>query len=329
LQVIKSGTPVTVQDLGRWGFQSQGVPVAGPMDEDAFVQANLLVGNDLTDACLEIFSGPSEWSVTQDSLIALTGKGVNLIVQDRAVPANRSLWIKSGTTLKMKPTAHGSWSYLAIGGGVRADVIMNSRATYLPAGFGGLDGSMLKAGDRLDPGQPSALTGRLEVLLARTASPYNPSRWGIAEANLSASNTIRIMAGPEWHWMSEAGQQRLTQAGFSVSPDSSRMGYRLNGPRLERSMDGEMLSSAVSKGTVQLTNDGALVVLMADGQTVGGYPRVGQVAAVDLPRLAQRRVGEHISFTVISVTEAEQLFLDRARERRQIRQAIKLKIQSE
>src|SRR5690349_5768957 len=116
LQIIKCRTAITIQDLGRWGFQSQGVPVCGPMDEDSFIEANLLVGNNSDNACAEIFSGQGEWRVMQDSLIALTGMGVKLFHNDQAIPANQAVWIRRETSLKMKPTSQGSWSYLSIGG---------------------------------------------------------------------------------------------------------------------------------------------------------------------------------------------------------------------
>jgi antagonist of KipI len=328
LQVIKSGTPITVQDFGRWGFQSQGVPVSGAMDEDSLLQANLLVGNDCDCACLEILSGQSEWRVMESSLITLTGKGIKLFLDDQEIPTNQSVWIQAETNLKTKPTSNGSWSYLAIGGGFRADKVMNSRSTYLLAGFGGVEGRVLQSGDTLESGHKSTQTLSLENSLSTSEEIYRAAGWGIAESKQKSDNIIRVMAGPEWGWLSDVVKEKFMKDKFSISADSSRMGYRLKGSPLKRSNETEMISSPVSKGTIQLTNDGSLIALMADGQTVGGYPRVAQVVAVDLPKFVQRRVGESVRFKMISFQDAEQLFLSREQERRQIAQTIKLKIQS-
>jgi antagonist of KipI len=147
--------------------------------------------------------------------------------------------------------------------------------------------------------------------------------WGILVSAISSS--IRIFQGPEWDRFTDDSKHHLIERTFKISPDSNRMGYRLNGQSLKLRDGTELISTPVNRGTIQVTNDGTPIILMADAQTIGGYPRIAQVAAVDIPRLAQKRPGESIKFEFISYDEGCRLFLERGQEWRKTETSILLK----
>jgi antagonist of KipI len=192
---------------------------------------------------------------------------------------------------------------------------MNSRATYLPSHFGGLEGRALRREDRITLCQPgNARAEKTWRLLQWNKRAVGEAYWALSSYHrLYLPKVVRVLQGPEWHWFTEASRGQLFGTGFRPTADSNRMGYRLQGPAFERAQPGELISTAVGAGTIQCLPDGALVVLMADSQTTGGYPRIGQVAAVDLPRCAQTRTQEALFFKPISWTEAEALLLKRER----------------
>jgi antagonist of KipI len=313
----KVGTLVTIQDGGRVGFQSQGVPVCGAMDEESFVRANMLVGNSPSAACLEIASGNLEILFETACVIALTGGGTTAICQDRYLPFNRRVYLPTRTQIRFSPTNYGFWSYLALAGAIGIEPILGSRATYLPAKFGGLEGRKLQSGDRLE-------VDRSDDSLTIENQIVRYENWGIPSAHNSSA--IRLIQGPDFGRLTDMAKEDLVQHEFIVSTDSNRMGYRLRGRSLQVRNQAEIISTPVTRGTMQLTNDGTPIILMADAQTIGGYPRIAQVAAVDIPRLAQKRPGEHIRFEYISYDEACALFLKREQERSKTEASVRLKL---
>ena len=321
--IIKPGLHATLQDAGRWGFQSQGVPVSGAMDEEALVTANLLVNNNRSECCLEFSSGVVELKFTQDIIFALSGRGMKASIKSSIVEFNRPMKVEPDSILKLQPKSNGNWTYLSVYGGFDIPKVLNSRSTYLPSSFGGLNGRRLKAADVIAINQMSDLNDSWKFR-KQLSKPVAFTNWG-AITPLIQQESIRIFSGNEWGWLSDSGKELVQKASFTISQDSNRMGYRLIGARPERTDNQELVSDAVAKGTIQLTNEGNLIVLMADGQTVGGYPRIAQVVAVDLPKLAQKRSGEEVRFNLISFEEAEQLFLDRERERNKLEAGIRLK----
>jgi antagonist of KipI len=313
----KVSTLVTVQDGGRKGFQSQGVPVCGAMDEESFVQANMLVGNSRGAACLEIASGSLEILFETAYVIALTGGGTKAIGQDKAILFNRRAYLPAGTQVKFSPTHTGFWSYLALVGAIEIEPILGSQATYLPASFGGLEGRKLQGGDRLE------VTIKTEPLSIENQT-IKADSWRITSTQ--NSSTIRLIQGPDFSRLTDKSKNDLANQNFTVSADSNRMGYRLSGKPLKVQNQAEIISTPVTRGTMQLTNDGTPIVLMADAQTIGGYPRIAQVAAVDIPRLAQKRAGEAVRFEFISYAEACALFLKREQEGVKTEMSIRLKL---
>lgn len=319
---------VSVQDIGRWGFQSQGVPVSGAMDEDALVLANLLVGNNIDEACIESSLGRLEIKFEKDTLIALGGQGLGAYLHGEVIPTEKSILVKRGSFLKLIPDGHGMWTYLAVGGGFELARTLNSQSTYPLAGIGGATGKNITKGDAIEfNNSKSALTIKIEASLKSEGGNFRIANWGVSKNRMMDRHIIRIYAGHEWDWLTEQGKKILLGRAFTLSMNANRMGYRLLGETLKRNNQQELISTAVTQGTVQLAHEGSLITVMADGQTMGGYPRVAQVAAVDLSRFAQMRIGESFHFKMISFAEAETLFLIRAKERQEVANAIQSKFQ--
>lgn len=326
LLVTKVKAQITIQDIGRWGFQSSGVPVSGPMDDLAFKNANLLVGNTLNTGCVEIGMGSVEMLVINSCLITLCGNGHQLSVNDIEVGNNKPILCNSGCTLKLKPSSRGIWSYLSIGGGFEIPNVLGSQSTYLNASFGGVSGRTLISGDELtNRSKYSSLTTSIIKSLSKTEKSFAQTSWSVKQLS-QHRNKIRIFPGPEWDWISPVEQQKFVEQSYTVSVDSNRMGYRLQSIPIARQINDEMISSGVSRGTMQLTNDGSLIVLMADSQTVGGYPRIAQVSEVDIPWLAQAKPGTTLKFELISNVEAEALLLEREQDLRKLKVGIHFKM---
>ena len=321
--IIKPGSHTTIQDLGRWKYQSQGVPVSGAMDEDSLINANILLGNDRNESCLEISSGNVELKFTMQAIVALCGKGIKASINALPIPLNKPIQIKADTVLKFQSTGNGNWIYVSVQGGFDIPKIINSSSTYLPSAFGGWEGRRLKAGDilNLNLSNPNESIFFKETPMDRI---FRSTKWGLVNTSKNEPQ-IRIFQGCEWDWLTNESKVDIETKEFIISPDSSRMGFRFTGERIKRINSQEIISDAVSKGTIQLTNEGNLIVLMADGQTIGGYARVAQVAAVDLPALAQQRAGTVVQFKLISFEEAEQLFLEREQNRVKLNTSIRLR----
>jgi antagonist of KipI len=275
-EVLKPGVLATIQDLGRGGFQKQGVGTAGAMDAFALQAANLLVGNARGEAGLEVGLGGLRLRSLDDQIAALTGAGF---------AAWKSVRVRKGEELDFKPAERGVWSYLAVAGGFEAERVMGSRSTDLRARIG----KPLAKGDVLlsGPSRPAARDGRA---LVASALPDYPE-----------AVTVRVVPGPEEFPEDVLGA--FLSEPFEVTAQSNRMGYRLRGPALRSS--GDLLSEGVAWGTVQVPQDGQPIVLMADRQTTGGYARIATVISADLAALAQSRPGSKVSFRSVPIEEAQ------------------------
>ena len=305
VEVLKPGAFTTLQDLGRHGFQHLGVPVGGVMDEVSHRLANALVGNPASAATLEItLSGPA-LRFEADALVACCGADLSMTIDGRSVPLAAAQLVPAGATLQFGRRNGGLRAYLAVRGAFAVDAVMGSASTYARAGFGGHQGRALRKGD---------------VLLLRGLDSSPPQRGAAARAAETAllaamadPGPIRVLPGGEWGTFTTASQSMWLDEAWRISSQSDRMGYRLEGPVLARGEPRDMLSEATTFGTVQVPPDGKPIVLMAERQTTGGYPRIAQVATVDLPRLAQRVPGEHLRFAAIDIDAAQRLLIERAR----------------
>lgn len=336
IRVIKPGMLTTVQDLGRWGFQKYGVPVSGAMDKDAARIANMLVGNEETDAVLEVTLSGAEFRMEHSGLIAICGGDLKPVMDGEALPMWRPLFINEGSRIKFRgpdySSKRGCRAYIAAAGGMDVPVLMGSRSTYVRGGLGGYSGRMLQSGDTLPILKPEVRSHLLEQLIAdkgEKRSGYVTTSWFINPSLIySRENVIRVVEGNHYTWMSSHSQNRFEQQKYVIEPSSDRMGYRLRGMDgpLELQGEIELLSEGVSEGTIQLPPVGEPIVLLADRQTTGGYPRIAQVASVDLGLLAQLPPGAHLSFRLIRVQEAETLLIMKEIQMNQLRNAIQLKL---
>lgn len=291
LEVVKAGALTTVQDLGRTGRQHQGIPVGGPMDRQAARVANLLLGNAENTPLLEFsLTGPT-LEFLRDTWIAVTGADI------AGVRGWRPLKVIAGEVVSFADLRHGACGYIAIAGGLEIPRVLGGAGTLLRAGFGGWNGRALQGGDRLAAGR-----GMLETTANWGASAEfkGPAEGGVV---------VRFVRGPQWDWFTPASRRAFSGKLFTITARSDRMGLRLDGPELRLETERELLSEGVGFGSVQVPGDGHPIVLMADRQTIGGYPKIAQVISVDLPRLAQARAGDEVRFTETTLGEAQALYL--------------------
>jgi antagonist of KipI len=325
LRIVKSLFPLSLQDGGRRGYRALGVPLSGPMDADAHRLANLLCGNESGSTALELTLHGAVLMVERELCLAHVGGGSQLHINGEPVPSGRLIRVRAFSLLEFRVSARGCRSYLAICGGIASSCDLGSGSLYEPAHLGGLEGRALRHGDLLLPADPeksssSAICDGIEL----GVSGWRASRWGIPSdvASPAAPTTLRVLPGPEWEEFPTVVQDIFLTSTYRLTAASGRMGYRLEGPSLERRAVGEMLSTAVCPGTVQVPHDGKPILLMSDAQTVGGYPRIAQVFSADLPGCGQLRPGDSVRFALGSMAEAEQAFHFRDRRFRDLSRAI-------
>ncbi|MBP2637326.1 MAG: urea amidolyase related protein [Firmicutes bacterium] len=332
MTVIRPGLLSSIQDQGRYGFQKYGVIVSGTMDSYALRVANILVGNEESEGVLEMtLMGPT-LKLEQDMLIAITGGDMVPTINSVPVPMWRPVYVKQGSVLAFKGCRPGCRSYLAVAGGYDIPSVMGSKSTYLRAGIGGFGGRALQQDDVL-PVQNSLSTRARRLLKQLSISiqdkEFAAADWCAAKAHILHSSqpiTVRVTSGSQYEYFSPESKEQFFSQPFRVTPQSDRMGYRLAGPELTLSQPLEMISEAVALGTVQVPPDGNPIILLADRQTAGGYPKIAQIAAVDVAIIAQTRPGEQIRFQEISLQEAQRLYLEREEYLHQLRQAIGLRL---
>lgn len=333
MRIVTGGLQTTVQDLGRIGHQRDGVPAGGAMDRMALRVANLLVGNDENAACLEAaLIGPAI-TFEQPSLIAITGGDFNAAINATDVPPWHAVYVQAGATLRFGHPRTGCRVYIAVAGGIDVPQVFGSRSTYLRASFGGYEGRALRSGDVLHFGTTEPRARRTSngyttaFVNGSPGSAATAARWTVSHSlrpPYSDDPIIRIVAGAHLDALDEASRERIASATFRVSSTSDRMGYRLEGVKLALSAPIELLSEAVAFGTVQLPPGGDPIILMADRATTGGYPRLGEVASVDLPLIAQLKPGDRLRFRFVTIEDAQRALLGRELEIAQARAAISL-----
>jgi antagonist of KipI len=332
IEVLSPGLMTSVQDLGRYGYQKHGVIVSGAMDSYALQIANLLVGNQPSEATLEITLVGPKMKLEKGMLMSITGGDLSPVIEGKAVPLWRPVYIKKECILEFGACRTGCRAYLAVAGGYNIPDVMGSKSTYLRAGIGGFQGRSLQRGDILEHNPEGETAHRLIRHLAKIGRvPFVTSSW-YADRGYIASNTkpikIRVMTGRQFAFFTHDSQERLFSQPFLITTQSDRMGYRLSGGELKLEEHLEMISEAVALGTVQVPPDGNPIILLADRQTAGGYPKIAQVAMVDIPRLAQARPGSKLLFTRVSVKEAEKLYLKREQDIETLKRALSLKLKS-
>jgi antagonist of KipI len=267
------------------------------MDSLAFITANRLVGNAPDAAAIEIRS-PITLQADDEHLIALAGADSRFLINDRVMPTWTGVFVRAGSIIQVIPNRAGGWMYLAVRGGIDVPLVLGSRSTFLRGRWGGLGGRALQAGDILAIGKS---TGDLNEFAGNLAPDH-------VRAFADREMRIRIVLGPHVDWFSSDAISALTSDEFTLTDIADRMGYRLSGPTLTRSREGELMSCGVPLGAIQVPSDGQPIILMADHQTTGGYPIIATVIRADVSILAQRAPGDSVRFQIIEIVQAQRLY---------------------
>jgi antagonist of KipI len=310
MHVDRPGLFSVLQDRGRYGSQRLGVPVNGAMDEWSHRLANILVGNPESCATLECtLAGPSV-TFDRDTLIAMAGAPMTVTVDGIAIPHERAVLVKRDAKVIAGRCPAGARAYLAVRGGFATEPVLGSRSTFVRGGFGGFEGRALRKGDRLPVHEADLGYAGLSALLLRSGMPFvNGPAWR-AYSPAAPGGGLRFLRGPQWDAFTDEAHERFTAQVYRADSRSDRMGYRLQGPALELRRPLELVSEPVNFGTVQVPPDGQPIVLMADRQGAGGYPKIAYVISADLPALAQTLPGESVGFREVALDEAEHAWLD-------------------
>lgn len=295
IEIINGGALTTVQDLGRAGARIQGFGTNGVMDEGSARLANALVGNSQDKALLEMTMLGAEIRFTEACYIALCGADMKPEINGSAVKMNKAYKVNSGDVLKNGLAVSGIRAYLAVSGGIDADVFLSSRSTNLKCCVGGYFGRKLKAGDILSIGSEK---GHL----------FNPNYAEVKYIPPSQTVTVRAVAGPQYDMFEEEGKKTFWSGSFKVSEQSDRMGIRLSGGEITAKGTTDIISDAIVKGSVQVSANLQPIILTADAQTTGGYAKIATVITADLPLLAQLKAGAKVRFKEVSVKDAERAY---------------------
>ena len=293
LIIRKPGILTTIQDLGRAGGRRFGINPGGVMDRAAASVVNTLLGNPDSAPVLELHFPAAEIEFEHEVTFAIGGGDFNAELDGQAC---RNWSVATGTrgsVLRFTGKLSGQRAYLAVSAGFAVDLWLDSASTNLTAGIGGFSGRALQVGDRLPCGGSTQIS-------KFTAGNSLMSRY-------SGFPVVRVIAGPEYAFLTATSERTFLNETFAITADCNRMGYRMIGDPLHLLHEREMVSAAVNFGTVQLLPDGQVIVLMADHQTSGGYPRIANVISVDLPLLAQCGPGDRVRFEQVTVYEAEYL----------------------
>lgn len=324
IRVLKPGLLTTVQDLGRSGCQQYGVAVGGALDAFAARVANLIVGNDDNAALLEMAQTGPELQFEREALIAWSGGDFAATSGGRPLLRDRAVRIAAGETVSFGVARSGLRAWLAIAGGVDVPLVMGSRSTYRRAGLGGHNhGRALAAGDQLKTF--AAGEWAKTILASLKQRDVRATVWTVRPETLgpqAPAGTVRAVIGPEWDWFSNEAQRAFFASEWEATREADRMGVRLHGPELALSKPREMISSAVNTGIVQVPPSGQPIVLLPSRQSVGGYPRIAAVAAVDIGRFTQLRPGEKVRFSRVPLAVAMKLQLQRERDLGRVRMGL-------
>lgn len=292
IEIIRPGLLTTVQDGGRMGYQAYGVPVCGAMDWQSLARANLLAGNPWEEAALEITGLGPAVRFLSENIFALAGADFSATLNGRPLEPNGAYLGHKDDVLELGSAKDGFRAYLAFAGGLDIPLVMESRSTCLPAGFGGFEGRSLKTGDRIGFREPQLW---LRDLPARKINAF-----------YDANAPVHVVLGPQNEAVSQEGLDIFFSSEYKLGSQCDRMGCRLEGAVIELK-EGEnpnILSDGVVMGSIQVPN-GQPIVMMADRQTTGGYVKLGTVASCDLPLMAQKRPGDKVRFASVTVQQAQ------------------------
>jgi antagonist of KipI len=322
LKILKTGMLDSIQDSGRFGYQQFGINPTGCMDKYGADIANILVGNDQGEAVIEIhFPGPVIL-FEEATMIAITGADFGATINGNNLPINQPVLVNKNTTLQFHSLKNKSRCYLAVKGGIKLSKWLNSYSTNLKAEAGGYAGRKLLKDDIIE------LNNEFD-LLNGTEEDFKILPWKVNEdPGMNASEEFLIIQGSEWDWIDETSKEKFLKNPFFISHNSDRMAYRLASEPLQSSIKTELISSAVSFGTIQLLPDGQLIILMADHQTTGGYPKLGNIISAYFSKLAQMKATDKIHFKFTDHQTAEALLIKQQQHLHQLQIACKLRLEN-
>ena len=294
LVVVAPGLHSTVQDLGRFGYQAYGVPVAGALDPVGLRLANAVAGNAQGMGALEfLYSGPTLEVAVEAVRVAASAAEIEILSDPpRRIPPWQSVRLARGARFRLGALRGRVCGYLAVEGGFAIAPVLGSLSTYVRGRIGGLEGRPLREGDRL----ALALDRPGERGEVRLADPPDlaPPAW------------LRVVLGPQDDSFTKSAFDAFLNQPFTVSQEADRMGLRLSGPRLDHALGFNIVSDGIATGAIQVPGSGQPIVLLADHQTTGGYPKIATVISADLPAAGRLKPGDEIGFAEVSVAEAQE-----------------------
>lgn len=297
LRVLAPGLMTTVQDLGRIGYQRLGIPVGGALDALSLRAANLLLGNPPDVGGLEIIASGPTLAVEADSVrVAFVGADIDLSVAGDApavsfdIRANRSMLLRRGDTVRVGSLKGSATLYMAVEGGFDIAPVMGSLSTYLRGGLGGFRGRALAAGD---------------LLPLKRSWAREHAEQAVDMADFAPRRRLRALEGPQSDHFSEEERAAFFGREYVVGPGWNRMGMRLAGEPVRHSRGYNVTSDGIVHGSIQIPGDGLPIILLAERQTTGGYPKIGAVISADLPALGRLGAGSRVAFERVSLEEAE------------------------
>jgi antagonist of KipI len=300
VKVIKSGFFTTIQDLGRRAYQKFGVSACGAMDPLSLRLANILVGNDEGEAALEAtLIGPRLRFIT-DGVIAITGGDLSPSINGNPVTMWKSLRVCKDDELSFGGCNYGCRAYISFAGGIAVPKVLGSRSTFMRGNYGGIEGRLLEAGDEIPIGiSPINYT---KIVGRKLLSEHIP--------DFKKERTIRFIPGPQTSAFTSESLDIFTSNPYTVTNETDRMGYRLQGEQLKHVNGADIISDFITVGSIQVPAVGQPIILMADCQISGGYTKIGVIISVDIPYIAQKKPNDQIHFQAIEVLDAQEHWIN-------------------
>jgi len=302
-EVMSPGAFTTVQDLGRYGYQKYGVSICGAMDRFALRVGNLLVGNEEGEAAIEATVIGPKLKILGRMGVAFTGADLSPEVEGKPAPMWRALDVAEGSVLSFGAARSGCRAYLAVSGGIDFPVVMGSRSVHTRSNLGG-SGRALAKGDVIQIKETGISNQESGPGVRESGSRQLPEEFVPVYGR---QWNVRVVLGPQDDYFTPKGVETFLDGEYRITPQADRMGYRLIGPKIEHKSGPDILTDATPPGSIQVPGDGMPIVLLADGQTSGGYSKIATVISVDLDLLAQARPGDRVRFQRVTLTEAHRL----------------------
>ena len=302
IKIITPGLMTTVQDCGRYCYQASGFSVSGALDMRSYKLANILAGNIENLAVLEMTMLGITAEFTQNTVFAITGGDFTPTINGESITMYQTVYASAGDVLKMGAAKTGSRAYIAFLGGVDVPLVMGSRSTNMKCKIGGFEGRALRAGDVIETGDNFPIDYRKKV------KKIKPDDFSSSEAE------IRVILGPQDDYFTEKGIDTFLSSPYTLTKDCDRMGFKLDGEKIENINGVDIVSDGIALGSVQVPSSGKPIIMLADRQTTGGYAKIATVVSVDIPRLVQLKSGSTVHFKEVTAKEAERLYKAEQRE---------------